>query len=291
VSAGNFKYLQPEDIRKLSNFEFAPKFIVEGYLAGRHMSRLRGLSTEFRDYRQYIQGDDISSIDWKVYARTDRHYVKTFEHETNTNCYIFLDSSASMNFGEKISKLEYASFFAAGLCYLVTKSGNLVSLTLYDDKIKNFFPPGSSSGHLQNLMVSLEKNKPGGETSLAEALKLSFPLFRKRGSLVIISDFLDDPTAIFTALSPYLHKGFKIYLFHVLAKEEIELKPDGLVEFVDMEVSSRLTIDANSIKDQYKKAVYDHINAIIELASRRSIDYVMTRTDTHYFKLFDKLVK
>lgn len=291
MSKSRFKYLKSEDVRKLSDYEFAPKLMVEGYIAGRHMSRSTGLSTEFRDYRQYVPGDDTSRIDWRVHARTDRYYLKTYEQETNTCCYIYLDSSASMGFGRKLKKIEYASFFSAALCYLVTKSNNQVSLQIFDDKIRSFNPPGSTANHLQNLMNILEKNYTGNQTSLSNALSRSFPLLKRRGSLIIISDFFDSPSAIFHSLSPYLHKGFKVYLFHVLAPEEMELERDGLTEFIDMETGERITAHADSIKTLYKKSMHEHINVLRQMSARRNIDYTLTFTDTHYFKLFDRLVK
>lgn len=141
-----FKYLRPEDIRKLETFEFAPKAVVEGYLAGNHRSRSRGCSIEFRDYREYVHGDDPALIDWRVFARTDRYYLRTYEQETNMECHVFLDSSASMGFGRELSKLEYGSFFAAALCYLVTRNSDRVSLQLFDDSIRHFFPPRKYDG-------------------------------------------------------------------------------------------------------------------------------------------------
>jgi len=286
-----YKYLKPEDIRKLSSYEFAPKHIVEGWLSGRHRSRSRGLSTEFRDYRQYVSGDDPKMIDWKVFARSDRYFIRTFEQETNTACYIFLDSSASMGFGRKITKLDYASFYTAALCYLVTKSSNLVSLQIFDDKIRKFFPPGSTGKHLQSLMSALEKNYSGNRTNLSEALSKAFPLLRRRGSLIVVSDFLDDPVAIFSALGKYLHKGCKIYLFHIIAPEEINLEPEGLTRFVDMENLGRVTVHAETIKALYNKEISAHIGKIREMSMRRGVDYTVARTDSHYFELFERLVK
>ena len=291
MSNSRFKYLKPEDIRKLSSYEFAPKYVVEGYLAGRHQSHQQGVSSEFRDYRSYVPGDDLAALDWKIFARTERYFIRTFEQETNTSCYILLDSSASMGFGSPVTKLEYSSFFAAALCYLVTKSNNLVSLQLFDDKIRSFHPLGSTSAHLHNLMHVLETNTPGNRTSISTALKKSVPLMKRKGSIVVISDFFDDPGAIFAALSPYLHKGFKVYLFHILDPAEIHLKPKGLNLFLDMETESRLTVHADSVKKRYNQAVSEHIATIRKMSVRRQIEYMTARTDTHYYKLFDRLVK
>jgi uncharacterized protein (DUF58 family) len=291
LSKSRFKYLKPEDILKLSSYEFAPKYVVEGYLAGRHQSRHQGISSEFRDYRPYVPGDAMSTMDWKIFARSDRYFVKTFEQETDTACYIMLDCSASMGFGSPLSKLEYASFFTAALCYLVTKSDNLVSLELFDDKIRSFHPLGSTNSHLHNLMNVLETNSPGNQTSLSTALKKSVPLFKRKGSLVVISDFFDNPADIFAALSPYLHRGFKVYLFHIMAPEELKLAPSGLNMFVDMEDNSRLVVHSESVKKQYNKAINHHITSLRQLAIRRQVDYVTATTDTHYHKLFDRLIK
>lgn len=224
-----YKYLRPEDIHRLAGFAFAPKAVVEGYFAGQHVSRVRGSSVEFRDYRQYVPGDDLAQIDWRVYGRTDRFYLRTYDQETSLDCHLFLDSSASMGFGRQPSKLEYASFFTACLAYLVIRGGDRVSLQLFDRRIRHFIPPGSTHRHLDELLNLLQRNEPGETTSLAESLRTAFPLLKRRGILVVVSDFFDDPAAIFAAFAPYLHRGFKIYLFHVLTPAELDLPEQGLV--------------------------------------------------------------
>jgi len=286
-----FKYLKSEDIRKLAGFEFAPKMLVEGYLAGKHRSRARGQSIEFRDYRQYVPGDDLGLVDWRVYARTDRHYLRTYEQETSMDCHLFLDSSKSMDFGESPSKLEYASFFVAALCYLTTHNTDRVSLQIFDDKIRHFFPPSSTTKHLHNLLNALEKNYAGNKTSLAEALTRSYPLLKRRGMLVVVSDFFDDPSEIFTALNPYLHRGFKIHLFHVLHPREFDLAERGLTMFEDMESSERVIAHTEDLREAYSKAMEEHIANLRQLAVRRQVGYSLARTDTHYFNLFDQLVR
>lgn len=285
-----FKFLRPEDIRRLASYEFAPKALVEGYLSGRHCSTTRGTSTEFRDYRQYAPGDDPRLVDWKVYARTDRHYLRTFVHETNLDCHVFLDSSASMGFGRNPTKLEYASFFAAALCYLVTRHTDRVSLQLFDERIRQFVPPGGTKRHLHHLMHLLEANRPGSKTSLAESLRRAFPLLRNKGSLVVISDFFDDVSDIFAALGLYLHRGFQIYLFHILTPEELDLPDRGLLSFLDLEDGRRLIAHTSELRRHYQQAMAEHIRALRELAVRRRVSYSVARTDTHYFALFDQLV-
>lgn len=289
MGALRFKYLKPEDIRKLAGYEFAPRALVEGYLAGRHRSRARGSSVEFRDYRPYVPGDDPALVDWRVYGRTDRHYLRTYEQETDMECHVFLDSSASMGFGRAMPKLEYASFFTAALCYLVVRHNDRVSLQIFDEGIRRFFPPGSTGRHLRNLMAALEENRPGNPTSVAAALRRSFPLLKRRGTLIVISDFFDDPAAIFSALNPYLHRGFKVHLFHVLAPEELDLERRGLLHFVDLETGRRVIAHTDSLARPYGEAMRAHVASLRELSVRRKVDYVLARTDTHYFNLFDRL--
>ena len=286
-----FRFLRPEDIRRLGGFEFAPKLLVEGYLAGRHRSRGRGSSIEFRDYRPYVPGDDPSLIDWRVLARTDRRYLKTFEQETNMECHVFLDSSASMGFGASPTKLEYASFFTAALCYLVVRNNDRVSLQIFDETIRTFLPPGSTHRHLQNAMRVLEDNRPGGTTSIAAALRRSFPLLKRRGTLIVVSDFLDEPAAIFAALSPYLHRGFKIHIFQILSPHELDLDDRGLVTFVDLETGRRVIAHTESVRRAYTGALHAHVAALRELAIRRGVEHVVARTDQHYFRLFENLTR
>ncbi len=291
MPGAQFKYLRPEDIRRLSTFEFAPKAVVEGYFAGRHRSHTSGSSIEFRDYREYVPGDNPALIDWRVYGRTDRRYIRTYEQETNTECHIFLDSSASMGFGKKITKLDYASFFAAALCYLVVRNTDRVSLEIFDDKIRHFSQPGSTRKHLHNLLNVLERNEPGGTTSLAEALRRSFPLLRSKGTLIVLSDFFDDANEIFEALSLYLHRGFKVHLFHVLTKEERELEGQGLRTFVDMEHDDRVVVHSDSLASDYQREMAQHIAALRATAARKQIDYCIADTDTSFYELFDRFSK
>ena len=284
-----FKYLRPEDVRALTALEFVPRALAEGVLAGRHRSPARGASIEFRDYRQFVPGDDLALVDWRVYARTDRRYLRTYEQETNIECHIFLDSSASMGFGAGVSKLDYASFFCAALAYLVTRGNDRVSLQIFDERIRFHAPPGSTRRHLHNLLHALETNAPGGRTRLAEALQRSHPLLKRRGTLVVLSDFLDDPAAIFRALSPYLHRGFHIHLFHILHPDELDLARRGLLTFRDLETGGRLIAHTEEIRAAYADAMRAHVAGLRSFATRRGIDYVLATTTSPHLALFDRL--
>ena len=284
-----FKYLRPEDVRALTALEFVPRALAEGVLAGRHRSPARGASIEFRDYRQFVPGVDPALVDWRVYARTDRRYLRTYEQETNIECHIFLDSSASMGFGAGVSKLDYASFFCAALAYLVTRGNDRVSLQIFDERIRFHAPPGSTRRHLHNLLHALETNAPGGRTRLAEALQRSHPLLKRRGTLVVLSDFLDDPAAIFRALSPYLHRGFHIHLFHILHPDELDLARRGLLTFRDLETGGRLIAHTEEIRAAYADAMRAHVAGLRSFATRRGIDYVLATTTSPHLALFDRL--
>jgi uncharacterized protein (DUF58 family) len=194
-----------------------------------------------------------------------------------------------MGFGEKISKLAYASFFCAALCYLVVKTTDRVSLTLFDDTVRRFYPPGSTRRHMQTLMNALEHNAPGSETGVGDALHRSLPLLTRRGTLIIVSDFLDHSPAIFEALSPYLHKGFRVHLIQVLDPNEIQLERHGMLTFIDMETRQRVIAHTDTIRRSYQQAMADHISTLRKMAARRNVDYALARTDTDYFKLFDLL--
>lgn len=283
-------YLKPEDVRKLGNYEFAPKAFVEGYFSGRHRSDERGTSTEFQDYRAYVPGDDPRRVDWRVFARTEKYYLRNYHQESTMACQILLDASGSMGFGSGITKLEYASFFAAALCYLVVRGGDQVSLGIFDDKLRTWLPPGSTGRHLQHCLSELESTKCGGETGLGAVLEKFSPVLRQRGSLIILSDFLDDPAHIFSAMNAYLHRGFRLYLFQILAPEEVEMGDLGFVNLEDAETGHRITTHADSVRSAYREVMENHIRAIRELARRRQVHHQLARTDTHYFQLFDSLV-
>jgi uncharacterized protein (DUF58 family) len=286
------KYLKPDDIRRLKNYEFGAKAMVEGYLSGRHRSKQRGSSIEFHEFRQYVPGDDLAQVDWRVFARNDKLFLRTFEQETNLECHLFLDCSASMGFPEnteRLSKLEYASFFAACLAWLVISKNDRVSLALFDEGIRKFLPPGSTRKHLHELLTTLEKNQPGNGTSIIDSLRRASPLLKRRGTLVLLSDFFCDPAELFRALNPYLHRGFRVHLFHLLDPAELDLGDRGLARFVDMENGERLIVHPRSLGQAWKDHIQSHVRALRSLAASRKADYLQVSTTDSYFTLLDRL--
>lgn len=286
------RFLDPADVRRLKNYEFGAKAMVEGYLSGRHRSRQRGSSIEFHEFRQYVPGDDLARVDWRVFARNDRMFMRTFEQETNLECHIFLDCSASMGFPEnaqRLTKLEYASFFSAALAWWVVSKNDRVSLTLFDDGIRRFLPPGSTRKHLNDLLNVLETNRAGSGTSVVETLERARPLLKRKGMLVVLSDFFDDPAALFRALNPYIHRGFRIHLYHVLDPAEIRLEDRGLSRFEDMETGEQLTVHPHSLRESWHRGILEHTRALRSLAASRQVDYALVSTADPYFSLFDRL--
>ena len=286
------KYLNADYLRYLESLYLSSRVTVEGAYSGKHTSPLKGHAQEFTDYRKYYPGDSIRTIDWKVYARTDRYVIKLSELETIMTCYLLVDSSASMAFGgywhhnffgsEDMSKFDYACYLAAALSYLTIKQGDKVGLTLFDSNIKNHIPAGSTYSHLYKILNQLEKNRVGQGTSVAKVLRESFPLFKQKGVLILISDMLDDPDEIFGALDMYLHKNFEVVLFHVMHKYELELPNIASVNFIDAETRQKLTSIPADIRKSYSRHLNNFIDSISSTAQSRKVDYQLFSTETPY---------
>lgn len=288
----NAKYLRPEDARQLRAMAFSPHVMVEGTLSGQHRSRLRGASTEFHEYRPYSPGDPPAQVDWRVFARTDRFYLKTFELETHLECHIFLDISSSMGFSDgPESKLDWASRFAAGLAYLVTLRQDRVSLTVFNDRPRGYLPPGGTQGHLRQVLNMLEENKPGGPTALSEALERSLPLLKRKGTVIILSDFLDDPASIFRALSAYMHRGFKVFLYQVLTPEELTLPDQAFRRYVDVESHQNLVVHPEAVRAAYLEELDTHQRSLAQLSTRRGMGFVPARTDQPWMEHLRRLTR
>jgi uncharacterized protein (DUF58 family) len=287
-----WRYLSHKDLVKFKDLFFAARVAVEGAYAGRHKSPFRGVSPEFVEYRVYNPGDPIDSIDWKAFARTDRYYIKMTEKETDMNCYVLLDSSASMGYGgtefrghlpgAAVSKLDYASFLAAALTYMIVKQGDKVSLTLFDEQLRKHIPAGGTFPHLYTIMHELEKRRARGATSLAATLKKTFALCARRGLLIILSDFHDDAAAIFKALSLYTHRRFEIIIFHILHEYEHRLPPFENVRFVDAETGEEMTCSTADIRDSYNRQIQEFIHNIRSASRARNIDYHYIHTGIPY---------
>lgn len=285
-----WKHLSPAELSGLRNMLFAARVIVEGAYAGRHRSPYKGSAAEFVDYREYHPGDEIRMIDWKAYARTDRHFIKLFQRETDMSCCIALDRSASMGYGgpafrsffptREVSKLEYGSYLAAALAYLLVKQGDRVGLTLFDEAITTHIPAASTFPHLYAVLNALEELKPGRKTSVARALQDIYALQKRRGMLIVISDLLDDPPSVFRALDMFRHRRFEVILFHVLHRYELLLPPLDNVNFVDAESGEVLTARPGDIASSYERELGSFLENIATCAGARGFHYHRISTAT-----------
>ncbi len=286
-----WRHLTPRDLRKFKSLLFAARTVVEGVYAGRHPSPYRGSSPEFVEYRTYNPGDALELIDWKAYARTDRYYVRLTEKETDMDCHVLLDCSGSMAFqpppprGRRelsVSKMDYAATLAAALAYLLIKQGDKVSLTLFDERIRQHVPAGGTFPHLYRMLNELERQKPGGATDLAQTLRRCGPLFRRRGLLVVVSDLYGDVNELFRALGQYRHRRFDVILFHVLHEQEVHLPEWPHMRFLDAESGDTLTCNPADLRASYTARLQEHCESLRRHAAARRIDYHFTHTGQPY---------
>src|SRR5476649_2615528 len=234
-------FLEPAVVARLGTLELKARTIVEGFLSGLHRSPFKGFSVEFAEYRQYIHGDGLSTIDWKVYARSDRHYVKKFEEETNLHCHLLVDVSGSMAYGSRgMSKFEYAACLAASLGYLMNRQRDGVGMTAFSDRVVDVLPSSTRPGHLRHLLLALDRLEIGSGTDVARPLHQLAETLTKRGLVVLISDLLDDPEAVIRGLKHFQYRGSDVLVFHVLDADEIEFPFDQATRFEDLETGEEV---------------------------------------------------
>ncbi|MBN1561396.1 DUF58 domain-containing protein, partial [candidate division KSB1 bacterium] len=211
------RYLQPQTASKLANLNLVARLVVEGFITGLHKSPYHGFSVEFAEHRQYMPGDEIKHIDWKVYAKTDRHFIKQFEEETNLKSYMLLDSSASMGYtSHALSKLEYSSYLVAALSYLMLKQRDSVGLVTFDEKIRTFMPPRSVKSYLTLILKELHKTTSHERTNVAATLHQMAERIHRRGLIILFSDLLDNPQKVMSGLKHFRHKKHEVIVFHIL---------------------------------------------------------------------------
>lgn len=245
-------FLDPEVVANLGSMELRARAVVEGFLLGLHRSPWTGFSAEFSEYRQYMPGDDLSSLDWKVYGRSDRFYVKRFEEETNVDCRILLDVSASMSYRSgAVSKLQYGSYLAAALAWLMNRQRDAVGLLTFDERVVTNVPVGARPGHLRRILVALEQVRVGRRSNVSQALNALASAMRRRGMVVLISDLLDDPDAVVAGLKHLKFRGSEVIVFHVLDPAELQFPFERATRFQDLETGREVTTVAGEIRDGY----------------------------------------
>ena len=247
------QYLKPEVIRQIARLDLRAQFIVKGFLHGLHASPFHGFSVEFSEHRKYTAGDDPKDIDWLVYAKTDKYYVKKFEAETNITGFLVMDLSESMayTYRQELSKIDYAICLAAALCYLMIHQQDPVGLITFAERITASLPPRSKRQQIGNVLSVLANLKPLGETNVAKSLEQIAAMLRQSSLIMLFSDLLVDPEPVLAALRRLRHNGHDVIIFHVLDEAEVAFPFEGLVELEDPETHEKLEIDADGFRANY----------------------------------------
>ena len=272
--------VSPESIVRIKNLELRAKVIVEGFMSGLHRSPYHGFSVEFSDYRQYSPGDDPRYLDWKLYARADRYYIKRFEDETNLRCHLLVDLSRSMGFGSlEYTKVEYAKTIAATIAYFLSRQRDAVGLLTFEEEIRDVIPPRFRTGHLRRLMICLERSTSGTATDLELPLQQIAQTVTKRGMIVLISDLLVESEQFKTNISYLRSRGHDVVILRVLDPQEIDFKFDQASMFLDMESGKQIYVEPKSTGVDYKRRFNDHQQAIKEICDGLGVDLFTIRTD------------
>jgi uncharacterized protein (DUF58 family) len=280
------KYLRPEVIRQVSRLDLRAKFIVEGFLAGLHASPFQGFSVEFSEHRKYTPGDDLKDLDWNIYAKTDKYYLKKFEAETNLVGHLVMDLSASMayTYRQELTKFEYAICLAAALGYLMIHQQDPVGLVTFDTQIRTSLPPRSKRTQLGTILAVLSNLRPTGLTDVAQCLHQLAAMVRGRGLIMLFSDLLTAPEPILQSLHHLRHRGHEIILFHILDEAEVHFPFEGLIEFEDVEEHDKLTLDARGMRGDYLQALREFQDFYRSECAKANIDYVPMDTSVNFDK-------
>ena len=279
LRGNELRFLDPAVVARIGSMELRARTIVEGFLIGLHRSPYKGFSVEFTEYRQYLPGDDLSTIDWKVFARSDRYYVKKFEEETNLDCHLLLDISASMGYSSgEVTKLEYASYLAASLAYLMNRQRDAVGFMAFDDEIVTSIPVSARPGHLRRLLAALDRLQLGRRSNVSKPLTRLAEALTRRGIVVLLSDLLDEPSEIVKGLRYLRFRGSDVIVFHLLDHAELTFPFDRASRFLDMETGDEVMAVPDVVREHYLKDVKDLI-AFYERELRLvGIDYCLVNT-------------
>ena len=290
------RFVDPAVLARVGNLDLVARTVVDGVINGLHRTPNFGASVDFAEHRGYVAGDDIRRVDWKVFARTDRYYIKEFEADSNANFTVLLDTSKSMEFGARLTKLEYAKTLAACLTYLVHKQRDRVGLVTFDEDIVDFVP--SSAKHLDVVLHTLDRAKAVRPGRLGPPLRKLAEHFGRRGIVVLISDLYEDPQDVMDALALIRFRGNDVIIFHVLDPAEIEFDFSEASAFEDLESGDQIPIVPSALGEQYRALVREHIAALTARAAEHRIDYTMVNTSTpldyalfNYLSIRDRLTR
>ncbi len=282
------RLLDPGALAKVHRLELIARGVVEGFVSGRHKSPYKGFSVEFAEHRQYAPGDNIRDLDWRVFGKSDRYYIKQYIEETNLRAVILLDASGSMRYtgteaarhdGRHLSKFEYAQYLAASLAHLMIHQQDAVGLVTFDTESRRYIPARSRVTHLRAILQELAKTQPGGETSLSPIFHDVAERIHRRGLVVIISDLFDDPDDLLKALHHFRYRKHEVLLLHLMAEEELTFPFDAWSNFEDLEVAdNKIQLDPRSVRSEYLEQVRKFIRRIEFGCGQMDIDYVQLST-------------
>ncbi|MGE0812519.1 MAG: DUF58 domain-containing protein [Vicinamibacterales bacterium] len=270
------QFVDPAVLARIGNLELVARSVVDGVINGLHKSPAFGTSVDFAEHRGYVPGDDIRRVDWRVFARTDKYYVKEFEADSNSNFVVLLDISASMAYGPRVTKLDYARTLGACLTYLVHRQRDRVGVVTFDHEIVSYVPP--SAKHFDVVLHTLDRVQATRQGQLAEPLRRLAEHFGRRGVIALISDLYDEPDAIFDAIAPMRFRGHDVIVFHVLDPNELEFPFTDPSAFEDLETGEQLPVVPESFRDKYQALIRAHIETLAAKAAQRDVDYRMLDT-------------
>lgn len=282
TAPGPARFIDPEVLARIGSLELLARAVVEGFMSGLHRSPFTGFSTEFTEYRQYNPGDDLRYLDWRLLARTDRYFIKKYRADTNTQCHLLIDTSASMRYSQqgRIPKLHYAKFLAASLAYLLNRQQDAVGLFAFDEHVHTRVPARNRTGHLRTIFGQLSLLEAGGETRLAESLHELAEILTRRGVVVLISDFYDQSERLQSAFQHLRFRGHDVMAFHILDKNEIEFDfDDPILLLEDSETSEQMPVLPDVVMNGYRTRLREHLDEMRRCATANRVDYELITTD------------
>ncbi len=291
------RFIDPDALARIRNLELLARTVVDGFVNGLHRAPHLGFSLDFAEHRGYEPGDDLRRVDWRLFARTDRYYVKQFEADSNANCVVALDISTSMRYGSgPVTKLDYGRFLAASLLYFSHQQRDRVGLATFDTRVVDYVPP--SARHLEFGLFALDRIGEPGPGALAGPMLTLTERLTRRGIVAVISDFYDEPERVAAALRPLRSRGHDVIVFHVLDSAEIEFPFNEAASFEDLESGDRLSLVPEALADQYRALVRHHVQQLGELLAGSRIDYALLNTSIpldqalfHYLATRERLMR
>ncbi len=274
------RFLDPAILAGISGLDLVAKTVVDGFVAGLHRSPEFGFSQEFAEYRAYSVGDDLRYVDWNVFARTERCYLKRYRGETNTQLMLLIDASASMGYtSHSIAKIDYARFVAASLAYLAGRQRDAAGLIVFDDQIRHYVRPSTRQGQLARLLHGIDEAEPRARTDFAKPFIHFQQFLKRRGIVVVISDFYEEPARVIKTVEPLRFRGNELVLFHVLDPQEIQPRLGGPVTLVDMETKDQMEVSPEFTATEYPRRLDAHLEALRTRAQEAGIDYYLLLTN------------